>query len=80
MSKKSICLVATAHYTIEVFLLDQIKKLSEVYSVTVVLKATDPDFLTRRGIKANVIFAPIERKISLINDVRALYFLIKFFF
>ena len=79
MSKKSICLVATAHYTIEVFLLDQIKKLSEVYNVTVVLKATDPDFLTRRGIKAAVIFAPIERKISLINDVRALYFLIKFF-
>ena len=79
MSKKSICLVATAHYTIEVFLLDQIKKLSEVYNVTVVLKATDPDFLARRGIKADVIFAPIERKISLINDVRALYFLIKFF-
>ena len=79
MSKKSICLVATAHYTIEVFLLDQIKKLSEVYNVTVVLKATDPDFLTRRGIKADVIFAPIERKISLINDARALYFLIKFF-
>ena len=79
MSKKSICLVATAHYTIEVFLLDQIKKLSEVYNVTVVLKATDPDFLARRGIKADVIFVPIERKISLINDVRALYFLIKFF-
>lgn len=79
MSKKSICFVATAHYTIEVFLLDQIKKLSEVYNVTVVLKATDPDFLARRGIKADVIFVPIERKISLINDVRALYFLIKFF-
>ena len=79
MSKKSICLIATAHYTVEVFLLDQIKKLSEIYNVTVVLKVTDPDFLSRRGIQAEVVSAPIERKISIIKDLRALYFLIKFF-
>jgi glycosyltransferase involved in cell wall biosynthesis len=76
---KKICLIATAQYTVEVFLLDQIEKLSQIHDVTLVLNTTDPDFLLKRGIPAKVVCAPIERRISLIKDLNALIFLINLF-
>jgi glycosyltransferase involved in cell wall biosynthesis len=79
VKKQKICLIVTAQYTVEVFLLDQIRQLNKIYDVTLVVKTNEPEFLLKRGITARVVCAPIERKINLINDLRVLIFLTNFF-
>jgi glycosyltransferase involved in cell wall biosynthesis len=79
VKKQTICLITTAQYTVEVFLLDQIRQMSNIYDVTLVLNTNESDFLSKRGIYATVVCAPIERKINLVNDLRALIFLTNFF-
>ncbi|MDB4805026.1 glycosyltransferase [bacterium] len=79
MKIKKICLITTAQYNIEVFLLDQIRQLSGIYDVTLLVKTDDPDFLLKRGISVTVVCAPIERKINLLKDLYTLIFLIRFF-
>jgi glycosyltransferase involved in cell wall biosynthesis len=77
LSGKRVCLVAAAQYTVEVFLLHQISELSKVCDVTVFVKTNDPGFLLKRGIGVRVVPTPIERRIGLLADVVALWFLIR---
>jgi glycosyltransferase involved in cell wall biosynthesis len=76
---KKICLVVSSLYTAEVFLLDQLKKLSALYEVTLVANTDKLNFLKDRGINVNVVSAPIERKIDLIRDLYSLLYVINFF-
>jgi glycosyltransferase involved in cell wall biosynthesis len=69
-----ICLISSAQYTVEVFLLDQLLQLSTRYDVTLLVKTAEPDFLAKRGIAVKVVPAPIERRISLLQDIEALWF------
>ena len=70
---KRICLIVCNLYTAEVFLLDQIKALTAHYDVTLATNTQNPRFLAERGISANLIHIPIERKIDFKSDLRALY-------
>lgn len=77
--KKKICLVTSVTFFVEVFLLHQIEELSREYDVTLLVNSTEQDFFTKRGIRARIVRAPIERKVRLFKDLRALLFLVRFF-
>jgi glycosyltransferase involved in cell wall biosynthesis len=67
-ARKRICLIASVQYFVEVFWIDQIRKLAAQYDVTLLVKTADPRFLSRYGIDINVINVPIERRIRLFRD------------
>lgn len=67
-----ICIVVATEATITAFLLDQLRALSRLYRVTVVANAPDPIALRRRGIDVDIVPLGIERKISVLRDVKAL--------
>ena len=75
MSRHRICVVASAQYTVEVFLLDQLRQFGARHDVTLYVMTSEPDFLRQRGIDVRVIPAPIERQISLLRDLQGLWFL-----
>jgi glycosyltransferase involved in cell wall biosynthesis len=76
---KKICLIVCNLYTAEVFLLDQIKALTAHYDVTLATHTQNPGFLAERGIRAQLIHIPIERKIDCKRDINALYRLFRLF-
>lgn len=69
--KKKICFVAAVELTIRAFLLEQLSALSKHYDVTVIVNTNNPNFLRELGIPLTVIPVGIQRKISLLNDIRA---------
>lgn len=77
--RRKIGLVMSAQYTVEVFLLDQLRHSCARYDVTLFVKTDDAAFLARKGIGVRVVNAPMERKISIMRDLRALLFLIREF-
>ena len=76
---KKVCIVVSYQYFAEVFLLDQLDKLSHVYEVTVITNTDKVDFLQKHGIKVNVISVRIERNINLFLDICALFSLLDIF-
>jgi len=76
---KRVCLVVCNLYTAEVFLLDQIRALTMEYDVTLATNTENLGFLAERGIHANLVQIPIERKIHCRCDLRALYRLFRLF-
>ncbi len=76
---KKICLIVCNLYTAEVFLLDQIRALTAHYDVTLAANTQNSGFLAERGIRAQLINIPIERKIDCKSDIRTLYQLYRMF-
>ena len=79
MQKKKICFVTAAEITVRVFLVNHLKALSTQYNITVVTNTNDTDFLKTFGLHLNVVPLKIERAISPIRDIRALFSLIILF-
>lgn len=75
---KKICFVTAIPMTIEAFLIDYIRKLSGIYSISVITNTDNVGFLKAYGLDTEVISIPIERDISLLKDIIAflkLYFI-----
>ena len=70
--RRHICIVVSDFMTVQAFLQDQIRALSETYEVTVVANTDDRDSLHRLNLKAELVPVPIPRKIDLWGDVCAL--------
>jgi glycosyltransferase involved in cell wall biosynthesis len=77
--KRSICLVTSNTFFVEVFLLPQIEELSKLYDVTLLVNSEEREFFAKRGIRAQMVRTPIERKIHLFRDLRALLTLVRLF-
>lgn len=69
---KKVCIVVSSTYTLELFLVAQIRALARLYNVTIVANDSDPKILDRLGLDARLITVRIERKIHPIRDVCAL--------
>jgi lipopolysaccharide/colanic/teichoic acid biosynthesis glycosyltransferase len=67
-----ICIVVSDFMTVQVFLQDQIRALSEIYEVTVVANTDDQDSLRRLKLNAELVPVAIRRAVHLWRDVRAL--------
>ncbi|MBW4682209.1 MAG: glycosyltransferase family 4 protein [Microcoleus vaginatus WJT46-NPBG5] len=61
------------------FLLDHIRALSYKYDVTVMANTSNFDFIDPMDIKVNTISNYIERKISIVKDIKALLHLLQVF-
>ncbi|MHB8089973.1 MAG: glycosyltransferase family 4 protein [Anaerolineaceae bacterium] len=79
MQKKKICFITAAEITVKVFLVNHLKALSTQYDVSVVTNTNNSDFLKPSGLHLNVIPLFIERTISPIRDINALFRLIFLF-
>ncbi|HXM63312.1 MAG TPA: sugar transferase [Terriglobales bacterium] len=79
-NRRRICIVVSDFMTVQAFLQDQIRALSEVYEITVVANTNDRDAFHRLGLNAELVSVSIPRAAHLWRDARALlslYFLFK---
>ena len=76
---KRICVVVSSEMTIKAFLVDQLRALSSQHQVSVVANAKDDTFLAGLGIAAEAIPIAIIRKIAVLRDLKALWFLWRLF-
>jgi glycosyltransferase involved in cell wall biosynthesis len=77
--KKRIYFVATGDVSINAFLLNHLKALSEYFDVTVIVNTDDPDFLFKQGINVKVIPLSISRNVHILSDIFSLSRLISIF-
>ena len=76
---RRICFVVATEITVTAFLIDQIRAAAAHYEVWLALKTENVNFLVPYGIAATVVPIAIERKISPLADLAALYFLYRLF-
>ena len=70
---KNICIVVSSPMTVNVFLKDQVLALSNRYKMSIVANTQDIGLLDVIKSRTEVIHICIERKISLINDIKAFF-------
>lgn len=78
-SRHRLCYVVSSEMTVAAFLKGHIASAMDDHEVFVVVNTEDPECLTRLGISATLLKAPIERRISPGQDVRALWVLYRLF-
>ena len=76
---KKICFVATVEFAVNVYLINHLRALSQLYDTTVIVNTNNPNFLANKGIKVNVVKLGFVREISLMNDLITLIKLISIF-
>jgi glycosyltransferase involved in cell wall biosynthesis len=80
MLKKKIAFVVAIPGSAEAFLVNHLERLTQTYDVSLIANfPEDYDASFFKGMKINFINAPIERKISLKNDLKALAVLYNIF-
>jgi glycosyltransferase involved in cell wall biosynthesis len=71
-----IAIIVSTPFVIKVFLVDQINEMAKNYDVTIILNlANDKALLEGISDKINVVNWPIERKVRIFSDLRALFLL-----
>jgi len=78
-SVKKICIVTASELTLKFFLVSQIKQLQKDHEVAVVVNTSNNHLLQELEICAKLKSVPIQRQISFIFDLKALFILIRFF-
>ena len=76
---RKICIVVSSPFTLEVFLLAQIRALSERYEVTVIVNTGNGDLLKELKVPAKLLPVLLERRIRPWRDLRALVTLFRIF-
>lgn len=77
--RRKLCYIVSTEITITAFLSSHINFCSRYYDVFVVANCNQADLLSKAGINATLINAPIKRKISLLYDFLSLINLIIIF-
>ncbi len=73
MRKKKICFVAVIELSVKVFLTAHMRAMTPCFDISVAVNTTDRGFLNSFGVDAMVEPISIERKISLLKDLKALF-------
>jgi glycosyltransferase involved in cell wall biosynthesis len=74
-----ICYVVSSEMTVAAFLKGHIVLAEETYDVSVAVNTSDKECLRKLGLSATLLAVPIERKISLLKDIRALLVMYRHF-
>lgn len=74
-----VCFVLTTEFPVKAFLLNHLRELSKVYTITVITNTDNISFLKEYGLKVKVVPLGIARQINLIVDFICLLQLIKIF-
>jgi glycosyltransferase involved in cell wall biosynthesis len=75
-NKKKICIIVSSPMTIKAFLINHIKKLSEIYHVTIIFNASNGNYEYFENSNVDYVDIEISRNVSLVKDVIALIKLI----
>lgn len=70
--KPKIAIYVTSVYMVRFFLVPHLTALSEHYDVTLILKNDAPEILSNMALPVRIIEVPIERKISILADIKVL--------
>jgi glycosyltransferase involved in cell wall biosynthesis len=76
IKNNQIIFVATGDVSVNAFLLNHLRALSQHFEVTVVVNTNDPLFLKKQGLSVNVIPLNISRNIHILSDIACLIRLI----
>ncbi len=76
-NKPKIVFIITSVYMLKFFLIPHIKILSKFFEITLLLKNDAPNILETINLPIEIIEIPIERKISIIKDIKALFLIYK---
>lgn len=71
--KKRLCFIVSSPMTVNAFLLQPIKRLSEYYDIYLILNLNTTDTLDKLGNAVTVLPVRIDRKISMLRDLCALW-------
>jgi len=71
--KKKVCFIATLEMSIKAFLVGHMLVMQEMFDLYVIVTTGDRNFLKPYGVRATVIPVKIARKISLLDDIKALF-------
>ena len=74
-----LCVVTTSPLIVDFFLRGHLKALGTRHELSLIVNAGSPGFLDESGIQITVVPMPIERKISLLRDLQALWSLLRYF-
>jgi glycosyltransferase involved in cell wall biosynthesis len=77
--KQKLFLVAATDFSVNAFLINHLRALSQHFEVTVVVNTHDPLFLKKQGLSLNVIPVSISRKVNIFSDLFCLFRLIYLF-
>jgi len=77
--RKRVCIVTASEITVRAFLIDHIRELSKQYDVCVITNSDDLNLMEEYDINVTNISIPIERAITPLKDLRALYLLWRVF-
>jgi glycosyltransferase involved in cell wall biosynthesis len=76
--KDRICFVVAVEFTLRAFLVHQLRAIGSKYDLTIVMNTKNLHLLQELNIPGTLKIIPLERKISLLQDAKALFELIRF--
>jgi glycosyltransferase involved in cell wall biosynthesis len=79
MIKKKICIVATVPFAIIVFMREHIARLSQFYEVTLISSGDGSELIGILNDRVKFISINIERRVSILSDIRAFCSLVRVF-
>ncbi len=77
--KKKICFVLSAEYTLKYFLVYQMRRLGDIYDLTIIINSNNPFLLSELNINGALKNISIQRKISIFSDVKNVLEIFVFF-
>ena len=75
--KQKIVFIITSVYMLKLFLIPHLRALSKFFDITLLLKNDAPEILNKITLPIKIIEIPIERQISIIRDLKALFLIYK---
>lgn len=75
--KPRMCVVTTTPLIIHFFFKKHLQELAKYFDVTLLINQTLDQYVGDIGVSIKVVDVPIERKINILNDLRALFKIIK---
>lgn len=72
VEKQRIAFIITSVYMLKFFLVPHLRKLSDFFEITLLLKNDAPEILKEIKLPIKIIEIPIERKVAIIKDIKAL--------
>ena len=77
---QSICIVASSPFTVNGFLINHLRELSKIYEITLCINLSEYKLSPRLDVSSiKIVNIPIQRKISILSDIKALRLLFNLF-
>lgn len=76
-NRKKICFIVTSPLIVDFFLRPHLNALAVLCDVTLLVSSIEDRYVNLNNIPVQIVYIPIARKVDVINDIRALWAIIK---